>query len=66
MKRTVKDVVQLALTDLGKKVKAADGIVSKASTRALKDRVSGEQANTIIYYILYSTRRAENQMTLGP
>jgi hypothetical protein len=65
LKRTVEDVLQLALTDLEKKVKTANDIVSKASTPALKDGVLGKQADTLIYCILHSTRRGENQMTLG-
>jgi hypothetical protein len=32
LKRTAEDVLQLAVTDLEKKVKAANDIVSKAST----------------------------------
>jgi hypothetical protein len=66
LKCTVEDVLQLALTDLEKKVKAANDIVYKASTPALKDGVLGKQADTLLFYILHSTRRGENQMTLGP
>jgi hypothetical protein len=66
LNRTDEDVLQLALTDLEKKVKAANDIVSKASTPALKDGVLRKQADTLIYCILHSTRRGENQMTLGP
>ena len=61
----VDDVLQLGLTDLQKKVKAANDIVSKASIPALKDGALRKQANTLTYYILHSTRREENQMTLG-
>jgi hypothetical protein len=42
LNRTVEAVLQLALTDLEKKVKAANNIVSKASTPALKDGVLGK------------------------
>ena len=66
LKCTVEDVLQLALTHLENEVKTANDIVSKASTPALKDGVLGEQADTLIYCILHSTRRGENQMTLGP
>jgi hypothetical protein len=65
LKRTAEDVLQLALKDLENKVKAANDIVSKASSPALKDGILRTQAHTLIYYILHSTRKGENQMTLG-